>query len=94
MSAKGEVTIGENLAFEDVPIISPTGDVLVDKMTFKIEPGMNLMISGPNGCGKSSLFRIMGQLWPLTGGKLQKPSVKDIFYIPQRPYLPNGTLRD
>jgi ABC-type uncharacterized transport system fused permease/ATPase subunit len=94
MSAKGEVIIGDNLEFEDVPIISPTGDVLVEKMTFKIEPGMNLMISGPNGCGKSSLFRIMGQLWPLTGGKLHKPSVKDIFYIPQRPYLPNGNLRD
>ena len=94
MSARGEVIIGQNLAFEDVPIISPTGDVLVEKMSFKIEPGMNLMISGPNGCGKSSLFRIMGQLWPLTGGRLHKPSVKDIFYIPQRPYLPNGTLRD
>jgi len=94
MSAKGEVIVGENLEFEDVPIISPTGDVLVEKMSFKIEPGMNLMISGPNGCGKSSLFRIMGQLWPLTGGRLHKPSIKDIFYIPQRPYLPNGTLRD
>lgn len=73
MSAQGEVIQGDNLAFEEVPIISPNGDVLIEKMTFKIEPGMNLMISGPNGCGKSSLFRIMGQLWPLTGGKLYKP---------------------
>ena len=94
MSAKGKVIIGDSLEFDEVPIISPTGDVLIPKMTFKIKPGMNLMISGPNGCGKSSLFRIMGQLWPLTGGTLHKPSIKDIFYIPQRPYLPNGTLRD
>jgi ATP-binding cassette subfamily D (ALD) protein 3 len=78
----------ENIGFEEVPIISPNGDVLIEKMTFEVKPGMHLMISGPNRCGKSSLFRIMGNLWPVTGGKLHKPDQSDIFYIPQRPYLP------
>lgn len=91
---QGTIIISDNLKFEDVPILSPNGDVLIEKMNFEIKPGMHLMITGPNGCGKSSLFRIMGNLWPVTAGTLTKPSLEKIFYIPQRPYLPNGTLRD
>ena len=91
---KNRVIASENLKFVDVPIISPNGDILIEKMSFEIKPGMHLMIAGPNGCGKSSLFRIMGNLWPVTGGTLYKPSMDNIFYIPQRPYLPNGSLRD
>lgn len=89
-----KIVESDNIIFKDVPILSPNSDVLVPNMTFEIKPGMHLMISGPNGCGKSSLFRILGELWPATGGTVYKPSLDKIFYIPQRPYLPYGTLRD
>ncbi|KAL4432046.1 hypothetical protein ABPG74_017782 [Tetrahymena malaccensis] len=82
------------IQFINLPIVTPNGDKLIKPMNITIKPGMNVVISGPNGCGKSSLFRILGELWPLFEGKLVCPPSEKLFYIPQRPYLPRGTLRD
>ena len=90
------VEYGDEITFNHVPLITPKGNVLVKDLTFTIKPGDNLLIIGPNGCGKSSLFRILGGLWDVQDpGKLVVPySRKDLFYLPQRSYFTYGTLRE
>lgn len=96
LRANGGKLIFQNniIKFNKVPLITPNGDVLIKEISFEIKSGMNVLVCGPNGSGKSSLFRILGELWPLFGGELTKPPKGKLFYIPQRPYMTLGCLRD
>nr|CAD7431339.1 unnamed protein product [Timema monikensis] len=93
--SSGRIIFQDNIIrFDRVPLVTPNGDILIEELTFEVQSGINVLVCGPNGCGKSSLFRILGELWPLFGGTLTKPPRGKLFYIPQRPYMTLGTLRD
>ena len=91
----GKLIFKDNvIKFNKVPLVTPNGDVLIKEITFEVKSGMNVLVCGPNGAGKSSLFRILGELWPIFGGELTKPPRGKLFYIPQKPYMTLGSLRD
>ncbi|XP_003403063.1 ATP-binding cassette sub-family D member 3 [Bombus terrestris] len=92
---EGRIVNKDNvIRFDGVPLVTPNGDILIKELSFEVKSGMNVLVCGPNGCGKSSLFRILGELWPVWSGTVTKPPRGKLFYIPQRPYMTLGTLRD
>ncbi|XP_038132360.1 ATP-binding cassette sub-family D member 3a isoform X2 [Cyprinodon tularosa] len=91
----GQVINRDNIIkFDHTPLATPNGDLLIRDLSLEVRSGTNVLVCGPNGCGKSSLFRVLGELWPLFGGSLTKPERGKLFYVPQRPYMTLGSLRD
>jgi vitamin B12/bleomycin/antimicrobial peptide transport system ATP-binding/permease protein len=69
----------------------PNGTKLLEGADLTIAGGHSVAISGRSGSGKSTLFRALSGIWPFARGEIQMP--KNFFFLPQRPYIPLGTLR-
>lgn len=59
----------------------------------RLAPGQSLLIVGPSGCGKSSLLRVIAGLWQQGSGTVVTPPQHQLFFLPQQPFMPLGTLR-
>lgn len=78
---------------KEVVLALPTGRVLIDGLDLVLEPGVSTLVTGPSGCGKSTLFRAFAGIWPFGKGSVRWPEQARILFLPQRPYLPIGSLR-
>lgn len=82
----------DNLSTSDLTLSLPNGKVLLAHVALAAHAGDAILLSGPSGSGKSTLFRAFAGIWPFSKGQIQMPA--NAMFIPQRPYFPNGPLRE
>ncbi len=81
-----------SLSTTDLTLSRPNGKVLLANAALTARVGDAILLNGPSGSGKSTLFRAFAGIWPFSKGQIHMPA--NAMFIPQRPYFPNGSLRD
>jgi vitamin B12/bleomycin/antimicrobial peptide transport system ATP-binding/permease protein len=85
----------DRLALENMTLQTPNGHrTLVTALSVNLVKGEGLLVRGPSGCGKSSLLRSIVGLWAVGSGTILRPPLDQMLFLPQKPYMVLGTLRD
>jgi len=92
---KIDVVEEDRLSLDRLTLQTPGGkQVLIQDLSLVVEPGQGLLVVGPSGTGKSSLLRAIAGLWNTGTGRLGRPGLVEMMFLPQRPYMLLGTLRE
>ncbi|HKS85629.1 MAG TPA: ABC transporter ATP-binding protein/permease [Pseudolabrys sp.] len=86
------ITERKDFEFKDLVVNLPSGTPLVSAHALRIRPGERLLVTGPSGTGKSTLFRALAGVWPFGSGAINVPRGARIMILPQRPYFPIAPL--
>src|SRR5882757_271643 len=90
---RGETEGSAMLSLNDLSVTLDDGTAVVAETEVVIEPGERLLVAGESGTGKSTLVRALAGLWPWGGGSVNFHPDRRLFMLPQKPYIPSGTLR-
>ena len=82
-----------SLSLEGLSMQLPQGRPLLAATSLELKPGESVLVSGPSGSGKSTLFRALAGIWPYWKGRIALPKGARLLFLPQKPYLPIGSLK-
>jgi putative ATP-binding cassette transporter len=84
---------GERLSIEQLSLQLPQGAALLSNTSVELKPHEDVLVTGPSGSGKSTLFRALAGIWPYWKGRIKLPKGAKLLFLPQKPYLPIGSLK-
>ncbi len=88
-------TLDARIVLKKVDLIVPqTERCLIKDLSLEVAPGQRVLVVGPSGCGKTSFLRMVSGLWQPGSGEIQRPTLSELLFIPQKPYMILGSLRE